>query len=241
MSGAASAQHRGEVIEVLQRASSASLTTFLRRNGIENSWMDIKPLVPGSRVVGPAVTLRTVPGRGDLQPMAHAEGTRVPRHPEEAIDAVQPGDVMVQDGGESVRGGIFGDLLTLRLEVRGAAGLVTDMPVRDAPHLRHQPVPVFARATQSPGSLVFNPDFNVPIGCGGVLVFPGDMIVGDDDGVVVIPIALVDKAVESILEFEDREDWIRMMLREGAPLHGLYPPNDQMEKRFQEWHKGRGG
>jgi regulator of RNase E activity RraA len=226
-----------EVIEILRRGSAASITSILRRQGIENSWMDIKPLVPGTQVVGPAVTLRIVPGRGDLEPLAHADGTLFPRHPEEAIDAVQPGDVLVQDGGASVRGGIFGDLLTLRLEVRGAAGLVTDMPIRDAPRLRQQPVPVFARAAQAPGSLVFNPDYNVPIGCAGVLVFPGDIVVGDDDGVVVIPQALAERVAESILQFEDREEWIRLMLRQGAPLHGLYPPNAEMEARFQAWRR----
>ena len=226
-----------EVLEILRRGSAASITSILRRQGIENSWMDIKPLVPGAKIVGPAVTLRIVPGRGDLEPLAHTDGTLFPRHPEEAIDAVQPGDVLVQDGGASVRGGIFGDLLTLRLEVRGAAGLVTDMPIRDAPRLRQQSVPVFARAAQAPGSLVFNPDYNIPIGCAGVLVFPGDIVVGDDDGVVVIPQALAERVAESIVQFEDREEWIRLMLRQGAPLHGLYPPNAEMEARFQDWRR----
>lgn len=226
-----------ETIAIIRRGSTASITAILRRNGIENSWMDLKPLVPGSKMAGPAVTIRTVPGRGDLQALTHAEGTLFPRHPEEAIDAVNPGDVVVQDGGALVRGGIFGDLLTLRLQVRGAEGLVSDMPVRDSPRLRKQPVPVFARSAQSPGSLVFNPDYNVPIGCAGVLVFPGDIIVGDDDGVVVIPRALADMVVQEIIQFEGREDWIRMMLRQGAQLHGLYPPNEEMEARFQAWRK----
>jgi regulator of RNase E activity RraA len=224
-----------ETIAILRRGSTASITSVMRANGIENCWMDIKPLVPGKKIVGPAVTIHILPGRGDLEKYSHAEETLFPRHPEDAIDATQPGDVVVQDGGAYVRGGIFGDLLTLRLEVRGAEGLVTDMPIRDAPRLREQPVPVFARAAQAPGSLVFNPDYNVPIGCAGVLVFPGDLIMGDDDGVVVVPRALINAVVENILTFEDREDWIRLMLREGAPLHGLYPPNEQMEKRFQEW------
>jgi regulator of RNase E activity RraA len=226
-----------ETLDLLRRGSTASITSILRRQGIENAWMDLKPLVPGTKIVGPAITIRTVPGRGDLEALAHADDTRFPRHPEEAIDAVQPGDVMVQDGGACVRGAIFGDLLTLRLEVRGAAGLVCDMPIRDSPRLRQQPVPVYCRGAQSPGALVFNPDYNVPIGCAGVLVFPGDVIVGDDDGVVVIPRQLVEVVVESILQFEDREDWIRLMLRRGAPLHGLYPPNDEMEARFQAWRK----
>jgi regulator of RNase E activity RraA len=241
MSGADFDRPSQETIDVLRRGSTASITSILRKNGIENSWMDLKPLMPGIKIVGPAVTIRTVPGRGDLEALAHAEGTRFPRHPEEAIDAVQPGDVVVQDGGATVRGAIFGDLLTLRLEVRGAAGLVCDMPIRDSPRLRQQPVPVFCRSAQSPGALVFNPDYNVPIGCAGVLVFPGDVIVGDDDGVVVIPRHLVDAVVENILQFEDREEWIRLMLRQGAPLHGLYPPNQEMEARFQAWRKQQEG
>lgn len=228
-----------EAIEVVLRGSTASMTSVLREHGIENSWMDIYPLIPGSKIVGPAITIRTVPGRGDIEPDAHTPGTLFPRHPEEAIDAVQSGDVLVQDGGAHVRGGIFGDLLTLRLEVRGAAGLVTDMPIRDAPRVRRQPVPVFARSCQAPGSLVFNPDFNIPIGCAGVLVFPGDLIVGDDDGVVVVPRHLIGAVVDNILTFEDREDWIRLMLRRGEALQGLYPPNEEMERRFQEWLKAQ--
>jgi regulator of RNase E activity RraA len=226
-----------ETIAIIRRGSTASITSILRRNGIENCWMALYPLVPGSKIAGPAVTIRTVPGRGDLEALAHAEGTAFPRHPEEAIDATQPGDVVVQDGGASVRGGIFGDLLTLRLEVRRVEGLVSDMPVRDVPRLRVQSVSVFARSTQSPGSLVYNPDYNVPIGCSGVLVFPGDIVVGDDDGVVVIPRALADVVAQDILQFEEREDWIRMMLRQGAQLHGLYPPSPEMEARFQAWRR----
>ena len=229
-----------KTVDILRRGSTASITSILRRNGIDNSWMDLKPLVPGSKIVGPAITIRTVPGRGDLEALAHAEGTHFPRHPEEAIDAVQPGDVVVQDGGATVRGAIFGDLLTLRLEVREAAGLVCDMPIRDSPRLRAQPVPVFCRSAQSPGALVFNPDYNVPIGCAGVLVCPGDILVGDDDGVVVIPRDLADAVVEAILQFEGREEWIRVMLRQGVPLHGLYPPSAEMEARFQAWLEEQG-
>ena len=224
-----------DVITVLGRGSSASITSILRRHGVENSWMPLKPLAPGMRLVGPAITVRTVPGRGDLEHLCHVPGTAYPRHPEEAIDAVQPGDVLVQDGGQATRGAIFGDLLTLRLQVKGAGGLVTDMPIRDADRLMAQPVPIFSAGASSPGSLVFNIEYNVPIGCAGVLVFPGDIMVGDSDGVVVIPQALASAVVHEILEFEEREDFIREMLLQGAPLQGLYPPNQAMEARFQAW------
>ena len=229
-----------EQLDVLRRASSASITSILRRLGVESCWMPLYPLVPGSKLVGPALTIRTVPGREDLEHLSHTPGTSFPRHPEDAIDAVQPGDVVVQDGGRSTRGAIFGDLLTLRLQVRGAGGLVTDMPVRDADRLAEQPVPIFCAGASSPGSFVFNIEWNVPIGCAGVLVFPGDVLVGDGDGVVVIPQALVGAVVGEILEFEDREDYIRFMLCQGHRLGGLYPPDEEMEALFQKWRNQTG-
>ena len=224
-----------ETIEVPCRASTATLTTILRRLGLNNVWMPLKPFSPGTRMVGPAVTIRCVPGREDLDPMVHEPGALFPRHPEDAIDVVQPGDVVVMDGRGSTAGAIFGDLLTLRIKVKEAAGIACDMVVRDSPHLAENELPIFSLGTASPGSKMFCPDFNIPIGCAGVLVFPGDVISGDDDGVVVIPQGVVDDVVHEILTFEDREDFIRLTLSQGASLRGLYPTGPEWEARFQEW------
>ena len=225
-----------DTIEVLSRASTATLSTILmKRKGIKQVWMPLKPLFPGMTTIGPALTIRTVPGRDDLQPNAHEPGTLFPRHPDDAIEAVRPGDVVVVDGRGATDEGLFGDLLTYRIKKKGAAGLVSDMCIRDKPHMLEKNIPIFCLGSASPGGTVFNVDFNVPIGCAGVLVCPGDIIVGDEDGVIAIPQAKVQEVLEEVVVFEDREDFIRMMLAKGHPLEGLYPIGPEMEKHFQEW------
>jgi 5-oxopent-3-ene-1,2,5-tricarboxylate decarboxylase/2-hydroxyhepta-2,4-diene-1,7-dioate isomerase len=225
-----------EVIEVLKKGSTASYTTIFRRMGIEDIWMPLKPLFPGAKMVGPALTIRSVPHRGDItREMAYAEGTLWPGHPDDAIDAVKPGDVVVLDGRGDTREGLFGDLLTMRIVEMGAAGLVCDMAVRDSPRLEEKGIPIFCLGSVAPGSTVYNVDYNVPIGCAGCLVCPGDVMVGDEDGVVVLPQALIEHAVQQILEVEDREAYIRMMLAQGYSQHGLYPMGPEMEARFQAW------
>ena len=237
MHGPDSSRPTREAIEILTRASTASLTSMLRRKGFSdaNIYIRLAPLFPGVKMVGPALTIRCVPGREDLEPMAHTAGTQFPRHPDDAIDSVQPGDVVVQDGHGSMAGAIFGDLLTLRLKKRGAAGLVCDMAVRDLPHLAEKGLPIFCPGSVSPGSMMFNVDYNVPIGCAGVLVLPGDILVGDDDGVVVVPRTVLDEIVEEVLLFEAREEFIRIMLERGHSQRGLYPMGPEMQERFRVW------
>ena len=224
-----------ETIEILRRTSTATISSIFKRRGIRNIWMPLKPLFPGMRTVGPALTIRSVPGRDDLRPSAYEPGTLFPGHPDEAIDAVQPGDVVVLDGRGATDEGLFGDLLTMRIAEMGAAGLVCDMAVRDSPHMAEKNIPIFCLGAASPGGTVFNVDYNVPIGCAGVLVCPGDIICGDDDGVVVIPQALVGEVLDDLLLEEEKEDFIRMMLAKGASQHGLYPMGPEMEQRFLEW------
>ena len=226
-------------IKTLSRASSATITTIFRRRGVKNIWMPLKPLVRGMKTVGPALTIRSVPGRDDLQPVAYVPGTLFPGHPDEAIEAIKPGDVVVLDGRGATNEGLFGDLLTLRIKMKGAAGIISDMCVRDSPHMPDKNIPIFCRGSASPGGTVFNVDYNVPIGCAGALVCPGDIMLGDDDSVVVIPSAMVANVVEDVLLHEDREDYIRLMLSRGASLDGLYPMAAETEKSFLEWRKGR--
>lgn len=227
-----------EKVEILGRASTASLTTILRRFGIIDAWMPIKPLFPQLRTVGPALTIRTVPHRGDIgHSIAYADNTEYPGHPDDAIDAVQPGDVVVLDGRGATFEGLFGDLLSLRIQEKGAAGLVADMCIRDMPKMRERTIPIFCLGSASPGGTCYNVDYNVPIGCAGALVIPGDIMVGDEDGVVVVPQQMVDEVCEIALEFEDREDFIRIMLNKGHSLRGLYPTGPEMEARFQDWRK----
>jgi regulator of RNase E activity RraA len=224
------------MIEVLWRTSTATLTTILKRQfAIRNAWMPIYPLFPGMKTVGPALTIRSVPGRDDLQAIAYEPGTPFPGHPDDAIDAVHPGDVVVLDGRGARNEGLFGDLLTLRIKTMGAAGIVCDMCVRDGPHMAEKDIPIFCLGSASPGGTVFNVDYNVPIGCAGVLVCPGDIMVGDDDGVVVVPQAILPGVVEQALLVEAREEFTREMLAQGHSLRGLYPMGAEMQARFEAW------
>lgn len=227
------------IINALARSSSATVSTILRRKGVKNTWMPLKPLFPGMKTVGPALTIRTVPGRDDLQPIAYAPGTLFPGHPDAAIEAIQVGDVVVVDGGGATNEGLFGDLLTLRIKMKGAVGLVCDICVRDAPHMAEKEIPIFSLGSASPGGSVFNVDFNIPIGCAGVLVCPGDILIGDDDGVVLIPPSLLDHVMEQVAVFEDREEYIRLMLSQGHPLEGVYPMGPEVEEQFQLWRQQR--
>lgn len=241
MHGPEFARPSAETVKTLSRASSATLTTIFRRRGIKNIWMPLKPLLPGMKAVGPALTIRSVPGRDDLQPIAYERGTLFPGHPDDAIEAIHPGDVVVLDGRGARNEGLFGDLLTLRIKMKGAAGIVADMCVRDSPHMPEKKIPIFCLGSASPGGSVFNVDYNVAIGCAGTLVCPGDIVLGDDDGVVVIPSAMVADVVADVLLHEDREEYIRLMLAEGASLEGLYPMGPEIERRFLEWRKARSG
>jgi len=147
--------------------------------------------------------------------------------------------VLVHDGMGWVHEGLFGDLLTLRLKQRGAAGLVTDMAIRDSAHMPERDIPIFCRGSASPGGTVYNVDFNVPIGCAGVLVMPGDVIAADGDGVVVIPRGLLETVVEGVLTHEELEVFLRLRLSQGAPLRGTYPPDAHTQRAFQEWRATR--
>jgi regulator of RNase E activity RraA len=231
-----------EIIDILCKGSTASYTTIFSHVGIRDIWMPIKPLFRGDRTVGPALTIRSVPHRSDIgRDLAYAPGTLWPGHPDDAIDAVQPGDVVVLDGRGDKREGLFGDLLTMRIAEMGAAGLVCDMAVRDSPHMREKNIPIFCLGSAAPGGTVYNVDYNVPIGCAGCLVCPGDIMVGDDDGVVVIPQGMIDYAVQEILEIEAREVFIREMLAKGHSQHGLYPMGPEMEEAFKRWRSAQPG
>ncbi len=224
-----------EVIEQLSRAGTATLQGILKRMGVRRVWMPLYPLKSGMKCVGPALTIRSVPGREDLTPIAYAPETAFPGHPDDAIDAIQPGDVVVLDGRGVTDEGLFGDLLTLRMKTQGAAGSVSDMGVRDSSRILKTGLPTFSRGPCSPGGSVYNVDFNVPIGCAGVLVCPGDVISADDDGTIVIPAAMIPPIAEQVMEHEDREDFIRIHLGQGAPLQGLYPMGEEWEARFRAW------
>ena len=220
-------------IETLSTITTATLTTVLLKKGLRNVWLrGTKPLRPGQkRIVGPAFTLRFVPAREDL---ATPESWASPTSTRAAIECMPAGCVAVVDAMGVTDAGIFGDILCERIRVREVAGLITDGVIRDLAGVLRTNLPVWCQGTAAPASvagLTFV-GWQMPIACGGVAVFPDDIIVVDDDGAVVIPAALLDEVVEAAVEQEKLEAWIIDEVRSGLPLLGLYPPNAETKARY---------
>ena len=224
--------------EILSNVTTATLTTVLLKKGLRNVWVrGAKPLRPGEkRVVGRAFTLRFVPAREDL---ATPESWSSPISTRAAIEAMPPGCVAVVDAMGITDAGIFGDILCARMQVRGVAALVTDGVVRDVGGVMQTGLPVWCKGAAAPPSvagLTFA-NWQQPIGCGGVAIFPDDVIVLDADGAVVIPNAMLADVVAASVEQEELEAWIMNEVQAGVPLPGLYPPNKETKARYEEFRK----
>ena len=229
-----------EAVEVLSGISTATLTTVLLKKGLRNVWMrGTRPLRPGQpRLVGRAFTLRFVPAREDL---ATPESWSSPVSTRAAIEAMPGGCVAVVDAMGCTDAGIFGDILCARMAKRGVAALVTDGVVRDLAGVLGTGLPVWCNGAAAPPSvagLTFV-NWQEPIGCGGVAVFPNDVVVVDGDGAVLIPQALLDAVVDTAAEQEALESWIMGEVEKGASLPGLYPPNAENKARY-EASRGKG-
>jgi regulator of RNase E activity RraA len=225
----------------LEGVSTATLTTVLLKKGLRNIWMrGSAPLSKGQgRRVGEAFTLRFVPAREDLATPASWSS---PISTRAAIEAMPEGCIAVVDAMGVTDAGIFGDILAARIARRGVAGLVTDGVMRDLAGVLSTGLPVWCRGVAAPPSvagLTFV-SWQEPIGCGGVAVFPGDTIVADDDGAVVIPAALLDAVVAEAVEQERMEDWIMQEVARGVELPGLYPMNTETRARYDAFKKNGG-
>ena len=223
-----------KLLDALANVTTATLTTVLLKKGLRNVWLrGTKPLRPGQkRVVGPAFTLRFVPAREDL---ATPASWGSPISTRAAIEAMPAGCVAVVDAMGVTDAGIFGDILCARMKVRGVAALVTDGVVRDVAGVLGTDLPVWCSGAAAPPSvagLTFV-NWQQPIGCGGVAVFPDDVIVVDEDGAVVIPNALLADVVAASVEQEKLEAWILAEVQAGASLPGLYPPNAENLARYE--------
>jgi regulator of RNase E activity RraA len=221
-------------IRTLAAVSTATITTILLKKGLRNVWMrGTRPLSPGHpRIVGPAFTLRFVPAREDL---ATPESWSSPRSTRAAIEAMPEGCIAVVGAMGITDAGIFGDILCARMKQRGVAALVTDGAVRDLAGVRGTGLPVWCHgvaASPSVAGLTFV-NWQEPIGCGGVAVYPDDVVVTDDDGAVLIPAALLDEIVATAPEQERLEGWIMGEVEKGAALPGLYPPNAENKARYE--------
>ena len=222
-----------EAIATLKRVSTATVTTVLLKKGLRNVWMrGARPLRPGQeRLVGPAFTLRFVPAREDL---ATPESWSKPISTRTAIEAMPAGCITVVDAMGVTDAGIFGDILVARMAKRGVTALVTDGVMRDLEGVLGPGLPVWCNGAAAPPSvagLTFV-NWGEPIGCGGVAVFPDDVIVADQDGAVVIPQAFVDQVVAEGPEQEAMEAWIVGEVNNGAALPGLYPMNAETKARY---------
>src|ERR1700677_452784 len=227
-----------KTIARLSAVATATLTTVLLKKGLRNVWLrGPKPLRSGQkRLVGPAFTLRFVPAREDL---ATPESWSSPISTRAAIEAMPAGCIAVVDAMGITDAGIFGDILCARMKIRGVAALVTDGVVRDVAGVLETGLPVWCKGATAPPSvagLTFV-NWQEPIGCGGVAVFPDDVMVVDEDGAVVIPRALLSDVVEQAVEQEKLEAWIMGEVQAGTPLPGLYPPNAETKARYAAFRK----
>lgn len=226
-------------VSALKAVSTATLTTVLLKKGLRNVWMrGTAPLTPGQeRVVGPAFTLRFVPSREDL---ATPASWASPISTRAAIEAMPDGAVAVVDAMGTVDAGIFGDILCQRMKKRSVAALITDGVVRDLDGVLATGLPVWCQGRAAPPSvagLTFVA-WQEPIGCGGVAVFPDDVVVADADGAVLIPQKLLDEVVSESVEQERMEEWIMGEVSKGAVLPGLYPMNAETRARYEASKKG---
>jgi regulator of RNase E activity RraA len=216
-----------ETLERLAQISTPTLTTQLFKLGFRNVFLHgVRPVCTGSRMVGEAVTVRFAPAREDL---ATFEVLANPAYPQRhAIEHIDAGQVLVMDCRGVPTAACAGDILVSRLRARGAAGLVLDGGIRDFPSVQAFGFPVYALGPSAPAHVVRHlaVDANVPIGCAEVLILPGDVMVGDGEGVVCIPRALADTVAERALEQERLEAFILEKIRAGAPLPGTYPPGE---------------
>lgn len=227
-------------IETLRHVSVATLATALFKRGLRNQVIqDVRPLgQKGRNMVGPAFTLRYMPAREDRNQLSEF---RNPKHPQRhAIETCPPGAVLVMDSRKDARAASAGDILITRLMMRGGEGVVTDGGFRDAPSIAALDIRAYHNRPSSPTNLTINEaiDLQVPIGCGDAPVFPGDIIVGDDDSVIVIPADIADEVAAEAHDMTAYEDFVLEQVKDGATIIGLYPATkDENLEKFAAWRK----
>jgi 5-oxopent-3-ene-1,2,5-tricarboxylate decarboxylase/2-hydroxyhepta-2,4-diene-1,7-dioate isomerase len=226
------------ILEQLREVSTATATAILNRLGLRRpATNELRPLSPGLKLVGRARTLKYLPLREDLLPALRALGEQNPQRV--AIESLGPGDVFVIDAMGQTESGSLGDILTARVRRRGAAGVVVDGTVRDAPVIAAMGYPVFVRggrghpAANTTRMLPWEVD--VPVQLAGLLVAPGDIILADDEAVVCIPRALAAQVAEEGVETERKEAFLRMKIEEGLPISLVYPPKPEILREYEEW------
>lgn len=229
--------------EKLMGVSAATLCTALFKRGLRNQFIqDVQPLAQGKpNMVGPAFTLRYIPAREDLNPITVFNDRSHPQR--KAVEECPPGAVFVIDSRKNPRAASAGSILVTRLMRRGVAGIVTDGGFRDAPEIAKLAIPSYHQRPSAPTNLTLHQalDINVPIGCGDAPVWPGDIVVGDGEGVVVIPAAIADEIAAEAHEMTAFEDFVTDKVNEGQSILGLYPPTDEANRTaFAAWRAKNG-
>jgi regulator of RNase E activity RraA len=227
----------------LKTVSTATLATALFKRGFRNQFVqDVRPLGPLKQsMVGEAFTLRYIPAREDLNPITVFRDRSHPQR--KAVEDCPPGAVFVIDSRKDARAASAGSILVSRLMVRGVAGIVTDGGFRDAAEIAKLDIPAFHSRPSAPTNLTLHQavDVNVPIGCGDAPVFPGDVVVGDGDGVIILPAHLADELAEEAVEMTAYEDFVTERVLAGQSILGLYPATDESNlESFAEWRKKSG-
>jgi regulator of RNase E activity RraA len=227
----------------LMKVSTATLCTALFKRGLRRQYIqNVMPLNAAlPNMVGEAFTLRYIPAREDLNTI---DVFKDPQHPQRAaVEQCPKGAVMVIDSRNDTRAASAGGILVSRLMKRGAAGIVTDGGFRDSPDIAKLPFPAYHQRPSAPTNLTHHHaiDINVPIGCGDAPVFPGDVVVGDAEGVIVIPAGIADEVAAEATEMTAFEDFVQEQVMNGRSIIGLYPPtHDSTKDDFAAWRRANG-
>lgn len=234
---------KAETRQRLAQVSTATLCTALFKRGLRNQFIqDVRPLNPGlPNMVGEAYTLRYIPAREDRNGIEVFQNRDHPQR--KAVEECPPGAVMVIDSRKDARAASAGGILVARLMQRGVAGVVTDGGFRDSPDIAKYRMPAYHSRPSAPTNLTLHEaiEINGPIGCGDVPVFPGDVVVGDAEGVVVIPAHLADEIAAEAAEMTVFEDFVQEKVMEGRSIRGLYPPTEEATRaEFKAWREAHG-
>ena len=231
----------------LMGVSTATLCTALFKRGLRTQFIqDVRPVntqrdLKAPNMVGEAFPLRYIPAREDLNPISVFQDRAHPQR--KAVEECPPGAVFVIDSRKDARAASAGSILVTRLMKRGVAGIVTDGGFRDSPEIALMAIPAYHSRPSAPTNLTVHQalDINVPIGCGDAPVWPGDVVVGDGEGVVVIPAHLADEIADEATEMTAFEDFVTERVQEGQSILGLYPPTDERNRdAFAAWRKAKG-
>ena len=228
----------GKIKNIFLKSSVATISTALFKRGLRNQFIQgVSPLNPNlSNMVGYAFTVRYIPAREDLNTL---DVFRNPEHPQRvAIEKCPKNHVLIFDSRNDARAASAGAILVTRLMVRGCAGVVTDGGFRDSSEIKKLEFPAYHHRPSSPTNLTLHQaiDINVPIGCGDVAVWPNDLIVGDQEGVIVIPNKIIEEISEEVKSMTVYEDYVIDKVQNGSSIRGLYPLTDEKQKNlFESW------